>query len=46
MKNKINLAIACVMSNGNTLDAKNDAANIFAASYPEYMAIWSAIENL
>lgn len=50
MESKIKSAIAYIRNHigHGTDDAeiKNDAANIFAASYDEYMIIWEAIKNL
>ena len=42
----IDLAIAYVIAHGNTEEVKNDAANIYASNYEEYLAIWEAIKNL
>lgn len=44
--NMIELAIAYVVANGNTEEVKNDAANIYASNYEEYMEIWNAIKDL
>lgn len=50
MESKIKSAIAYVRGHigrgADTTEVKNDAANIFAASYAEYMIIWEAILNL
>lgn len=46
MNDKIELAIEYSVAHGNTEESKNDAANIFATNYDEYMAIWKVIENL
>ena len=42
----IELAIAYAAANGNTDEAKNDAANIYASNYGEYLKIWEAVKNL
>ena len=42
----IELAIAYVSAHSNTEEAKNDAANIYASNYEEYLAIWEAVKNL
>ena len=42
----VELAIAYVAANGNTEEAKNDAANIYSSNYEEYMEIWTAIKSL
>ena len=42
----IELAIAYSAANGNTEEAKNDAANIYSSNYEEYMKIWAAIEAM
>ena len=42
----IELAIAYSAANGNTEEAKNDAANIYSINYEEYMEIWTAIKDL
>lgn len=42
----IELAVSYVAANGNSEEAKNDAANIFSSSYTEYMEIWNAVKNL
>ena len=46
MTEKINKAVEYVKANGANDDVKNDAANIFADSYDEYLKIWNAIENM
>lgn len=40
------LAIEYVIAHGSTEEIKNDAANIYASNYEEYLAIWEAIKNL
>ena len=42
----IELAIAYVIAHGNTTEVKNDAANIYASNYEEYLEIWEAVKNL
>lgn len=42
----IELAIAYVSAHGNSEEVKNDAANIYASNYGEYLAIWEAVKNL
>lgn len=42
----IDLAIAYISAYGNTEEVKNDAANIYAANYAEYLEIWEAVKNL
>lgn len=45
---KIQKAIDYVAKREGNQDAKelrNDAANIFAGSYEDYLAIWEALEN-
>ena len=42
----VELAIAYAAANGNTEEAKNDAANIYSSNYEEYMEIWTAIKSL
>ena len=42
----IELAIAYVSAHGNTEEVKNDAANIYASNYEEYLEIWEAVKNL
>ena len=46
MSDKIELAIEYSAAHGNTEESKNDAANIFAINYDEYMIIWDAIKNM
>ena len=50
MESKIASAIAYVRDHaGHGTDdtaIKNDAANIYASSYDEYMIIWEAIKNI
>ena len=42
----IELAIAYVIAHGSTEEVKNDAANIYASNYAEYLEIWDAVKNL
>ena len=42
----VELAIAYAVANGNTEEARNDAANIYSNNYDEYMKIWTAINAL
>ena len=42
----IKLAIAYVIAHGSTEEVKNDAANIYASNYGEYIEIWDAVKNL
>lgn len=42
----VELAISYAAENGNTEEAKNDAANIYSSNYDEYMKIWTAINAL
>ena len=42
----IELAIEYVIAHGNAEAVKNDAANIYAANYAEYLEIWEAVKNL
>ena len=42
----IELATAYVSTHGNTEEVKNDAANIYASNYEEYLKIWEAVKNL
>ena len=42
----IELAIAYVIAHGNAEEVKNDAANIYASNYEEYLEIWEAVKNL
>lgn len=42
----IELAIVYVSTHGNTEEVKNDAANIYASNYEEYLEIWEAVKNL
>lgn len=50
MESKIKSAIAYVRVHiGHGADetmVKNDAANVYAASYAEYMEIWEALNNI
>ena len=49
MEEKISAAIDYAVDNwyadGETM-AKNDAANIYASTYEEYVAIWAALRNI
>lgn len=49
MENKINDArnyvINAIINGADATESQNDAANIFAANYDEYMAIWEALRN-
>ena len=49
MESKINAAVTYVRDHiGPGTDeaiVKNDAANIFSASYAEYLEIWEALNN-
>ena len=42
----IELAVTYVVNHGNTEEVKNDAANIYASNYEEYLKIWEAVKNL
>ena len=42
----IELAIVYVSTHGNMEEVKNDAANIYASNYEEYLEIWEAVKNL
>lgn len=42
---KISAARAYVEMVGATDEARNDAANIYASSYEDYLAIWNALEK-
>lgn len=42
---KIAKATAYVAAHSSDYDPKNDAANIYADSYEEYLAIWNAFEK-
>ena len=47
IKEKINSALEYVEKLTGTMDSmelRNDAANIFAESYEEYLSIWNALE--
>ena len=46
MQEKINAAIIYCQRFGTDAGTRNDASNIFASSYDEYMTIWEALENL
>ena len=46
MQEKINAAIYYCQQFGTDAGTRNDASNIFASSYDEYMTIWEALENL
>lgn len=39
-------AIIYVVMHGSTDDVKNDAANIYARSYEEYLEVWDAIKSV
>ena len=49
MESKINAAISYVRDHiapwADETAVKNDAANIFASSYNEYLKIWEALNN-
>lgn len=46
MQDKISAAIAYCNRFGTDANTRNNASNIFASSYNEYMTIWEALENL
>lgn len=46
MREKINAAIAYCHQHGTNAKTRNDASNIFANSYEEYIVIWNALLNL
>ena len=50
MESKINAAMAYVRDHiglgAYETVIKNDAANIYAASYDEYLQIWEALRNI
>ncbi len=48
METKIHNAIAYVeaMHGMTSKDIRNDAANIFAATFDEYMLIWDALDDI
>lgn len=43
---KITAAIHYCEQFGTDTETRNDASNIFAASYDEYITIWEALANL
>lgn len=43
---KITAAINYCEQFGTDAETRNNASNIFAASYDEYMTIWEALANL
>ena len=44
IEEKIQCALNYVMRFGGATETKNDAANIYADNYEEYLAIWDAIK--
>ena len=50
MESKINAAASYVRDHivpgADETAVKNDAANIFAANYGEYLEIWEALKNI
>lgn len=50
MESKISAAIAYYRDHigpgADDASVKNDAANIFSASYAEYLEIWEALNNI
>ena len=46
MQEKINAAIAYCRMHGFDTDTRNDASNIYAESYDEYMIIWDALATI